>query len=121
MNMTLFFIAFCIGLVVFLNLYIRNRTSNQVSTSETGKSREPPVACGTQSRMEEDIRAVIPGNKKSPNRGVGKSIVGALAVLFWDVALSGSFAMSFLVCPNLVYCQYPKKLDPASRLDDRSD
>ncbi len=41
----------------------------------------------------------IPSDKTLPNRGVGKSIAGAFVLIFWDAALSGSFLMSFLVCP----------------------
>ena len=49
--------------------------------------------------MNEDARLTIPGDKISPNRGVGKSIVGAFFLLFWDVAWGGTFIFSIQVCP----------------------
>ncbi len=49
--------------------------------------------------MNEDAQMTIPSEKHLPSRGVGRSIVGALALLFWDAAYTGSFAASFVTCP----------------------
>jgi hypothetical protein len=57
-------------------------------------SHRPP-----EQAQNEDARLTIPGGKTLPRRGVGKSIVGAFVLLFWDAVLNGSFLMSFLVCP----------------------
>jgi len=40
-----------------------------------------------------------PAHKMWSHRGIKVSIGGALILLAWDVALSGSFGLSFLVCP----------------------
>ena len=36
---------------------------------------------------------------KTPRRGIGWSIAGAVVLLAWDVILTGSFELSILVCP----------------------
>ena len=41
----------------------------------------------------------IPSEKHMPRRGVGRSVGVALALLFWDVVISGSFLASYLICP----------------------
>lgn len=47
----------------------------------------------------EDARLTIRDGKTSPRPGVGKSLAGALALLFFDVVFMGSYLLSFMVCP----------------------
>lgn len=46
-----------------------------------------------------DARPMISPRRTSPRRGVGKSIIGALVILAFDVGLAGTCMFALLVCP----------------------
>ncbi len=45
------------------------------------------------------IAALITSARPMGRRGIRGSVAGALTLLAWDVALTGSFVMSFIACP----------------------
>ena len=51
-----------------------------------------------KSAKNEDLGATIVSGK-AVSRHLRGSIIGAFILLFWDMALSGSYVMSILVCP----------------------
>lgn len=55
----------------------------------------PPCEHG----QEEDAQSTARESEVSPRRGIRGSVLGAMILLAWDAGLTGSFLMSFLVCP----------------------
>jgi hypothetical protein len=53
----------------------------------------------TELVQNEEARLTITSGKKAPRRGVTASIAGALILLTWDAAITGSFIFSYLICP----------------------
>lgn len=49
--------------------------------------------------QNENARSLSLAEKAWSHRGIGVSISGALVVLTWDAAFTGSFLLSFLACP----------------------
>lgn len=49
--------------------------------------------------LDEDGEEIVPEEQRFARPGVGRSIAGALVLLFFDIAIGGSFAFSLLVCP----------------------
>ena len=49
--------------------------------------------------QEENAQSTARDSAISPRRGMKGSVLGALILLAWDVGLTGSFLLSFLVCP----------------------
>ncbi len=99
MDMTLFFIVSCVGLILYFHFVHPRFMQVTEDPKRDRKTSRSPATCDTQHRMKEDARLTIPSDIIMPNRGVGKSIVGALFLLFWDAVFTGSFFMSFLICP----------------------
>jgi tetratricopeptide (TPR) repeat protein len=62
---------------------------------EMQKNTSPPPA----QAQNESKRSMSLAHKAWSHRGIRVSIGGALALLVWDAAISGSFLMSFMVCP----------------------
>ena len=99
MDMTLFFIVSCVGLILYFHFVHPRFMQVTEDPKRDRKTSRSPATCDTQHRMKEDTQLTIPSEKHMPSRGVGRSIRGALALLFWDVVISGSFCASLLICP----------------------
>jgi hypothetical protein len=53
----------------------------------------------TEQAVSADARSASRAGRKPAPRGIRRSIVAAVVLLFWDGAFSGSFLFSILVCP----------------------